>query len=220
MEYDTILIDYDGTLADTYDLVMRSWKYMIHEITGGEADEKVLSERYGEPVSRTVRDFVPSGKEDEGVKIYRRFQEDRYPREIDLYPGAKKTLEYLKDKGCLLGLTTSRLAQTTLIGLEYFGITDMFGAIVTADDTEKFKPDPEPLLLTLSKLGSDPSRALMIGDSDYDLLAARNAGMAFCLVAWSHSITPALRTGDFTPDMVMNDWRELPGLIGLKYCDL
>ena len=68
--------------------------------------------------------------------------------------------------------------------MEKFGIADLFDALVSCDDTDKHKPDPEPLLLGLEKLGAEADKAIMIGDSPFDMKCANNAGVRTGLVSW------------------------------------
>ena len=70
-------------------------------------------------------------------------------------------------------------------GLEKYEIKDYFDTVLTADDTTRHKPDPQPINITLEKLGSVPENAIMLGDTIFDLLCAKNAGVKSVLVSWS-----------------------------------
>ena len=95
----------------------------------------------------------------------------------------------LKDRGYKLGLVTSRLKYTTGLGLDKFELAPYFDYVLTADDTDKHKPDPEPILLTLDKIGSLPEHSVMVGDTMFDLLCARNAGVKSVAVDWTIALT-------------------------------
>ncbi|MDR1795985.1 MAG: HAD-IA family hydrolase [Clostridiales Family XIII bacterium] len=209
----TVLIDYDGTLMDTYDMVIQSWKYTIRKFTGREPDARDFDPYYGEPILETMPRFLPDVPVTESVGVYREYQKDRYLDDIRPYPGAGAALEALRGRGYKLGLVTSRLRRTTLLGLDHFDLTKYFHEILTADETDKHKPDPTPLLMALERLGSVPAEAVMVGDSTFDLGAARAAGTASVLVDWSIAIPPEKRGQEPGPDAVLKAWADLPELL-------
>jgi phosphoglycolate phosphatase len=108
------------------------------------------------------------------------------------FPGARATLDTLAGDGAVrLGIATgkSRRGVDHLLARE--GIADMFATIQTADDAPS-KPHPEMLLRAISETGAAPDRTIMIGDSSYDMLMARNAGAVPVGVAWGYQTAPEL----------------------------
>jgi len=98
---------------------------------------------------------------------------------------------------------------STTLGLEKYKLKECFGAIVTADDTDKHKPDPEPVHIALEKLGSKAEESILIGDARFDVLCARNAGIKSVLVAWSIALSDEERAGEYAPDHVINTAEEV-----------
>lgn len=90
-------------------------------------------------------------------------------------------MRQVKERGEKTGLVTSRLAYTTKQGLEKYDLKDYFDVVVTAEDTKKHKPDPEPVNIALAKLDSRPEHSLMLGDTMFDILCAKNAGVTSVL---------------------------------------
>ena len=74
-----------------------------------------------------------------------------------------------------------------------------FDTIVTCDDTDKHKPDPEPVNIALERLGSRPEEAVMIGDSIFDILCAKGAGVKSVLVSWALAVSDEDQTGENAP---------------------
>ncbi|MDR1815576.1 MAG: HAD-IA family hydrolase [Clostridiales Family XIII bacterium] len=215
-QIDTVLVDYDGTLMDTYGMVERSWLYTVEKVTGRAPDPEEFRPFYGEPIAETMPRFIPADfPVEEAVRIYREYQRGSYLDWIRPFPGAGETLALLKARGYKLGLPTSRLRYTTVAGLDHFGLTGYFDAILTAEDCEKFKPDPEPLFLILERLGSAPERAVMVGDSAFDLGAARAAGVTAILVDWSAALPAgsARRAAAPAADYVLKAWPDLPDML-------
>ena len=90
----------------------------------------------------------------------------------------------LKEKGYKQCIVTSRTTESTLRYLDLFNKQDLFDGMVTCDDTDRHKPEPEPILLGLEKMESAPEEAIMIGDGVFDIKCANNAGVKSALVGW------------------------------------
>ena len=93
-------------------------------------------------------------------------------------------VEYLKEKGYKQCIVTSRTTESTLRYLDLFHKRDLFDGLVTCDDTDEHKPDPEPILLGLEKMNCSKEEALMVGDGVFDIKCANNAGVKVALVGW------------------------------------
>ncbi len=115
----------------------------------------------------------------------------------------------LKARGYKTGIVTSRLWHTTEIGLKKYDMEQYFDAIVTCDDTDRHKPDPEPVNIALERLGSRPEESVMVGDSMFDILCARNAGVKAVLVSWALAVSEEDKTGENAPDYVIEKAEDL-----------
>lgn len=186
----TILFDYDGTLMDTNEVVLRSWQHTFRTIRGHEEDPDEIRKTFGEPLVLTLEKTFPEIPVSESLEVYRTYQREVFTDFVEVFPGMLELLENLKDKGYKLGLVTSRTKDTTWRGLEHYGMDKYFDAVITAGDTDKHKPDPEPILITLDKLDSSPQEAVMVGDTMFDLQCAKNAGVKSIIVDWSITMTP------------------------------
>jgi pyrophosphatase PpaX len=85
--------------------------------------------------------------------------------------------------------------------------------LVTCEDTDKHKPDPEPVRIALRKLSSSPSEAIMLGDSMFDILCARNAGVRSVLVGWQMALSEEDIKGPEGPDFLINKPEDLFSLL-------
>lgn len=185
MKKNTVLFDFDGTIMDTNDVIVKSWQHTFREMEGKERPLEEIFATFGEPLEITMKKFFPDRDTEHALETYRSYQLDHYTELIGLFPGMKGLIQKLKSMGYRLGLVTSRLRNSTEIGLKQFEIFDCFEYIVTADDTDKHKPDPEPVLIALEKLNAEPEEAVMVGDSMFDILCAQNAGVEAVLVGWA-----------------------------------
>lgn len=210
-EINTILFDFDGTIMDTNEVILMSWQHTFKTLANRQEDEQILTATFGEPLDITIKRFFPDVPAEESIKIYRQFQKENFNGLITLFPGMKELLAELKAQDYKIGLVTSRLYRTTMEGLEKYGLHKYFDTIVTPEDTSKHKPDPEPILIALQKLDSKPETSVMLGDTLFDILCARNAGVKSVLVAWSLALAGKTKEdlGKDAPDYIISKPEEL-----------
>lgn len=184
----TVLFDFDGTIMDTNDLILQSWQNTFRVLAGEEVSEDVILPTLGEPLELTLARFFPEVPLQKCLDTYRSWHHDNFVQLIKMFPGMMELLEELKSCGYKLGLVTSRLKYTTMLGIKKYNLGRFFDYILTADDTDKHKPDPAPILITLEKLGSLPEESIMIGDTLMDMGCARSAGVKSVLVDWTIAV--------------------------------
>ena len=100
--------------------------------------------------------------------------------------------------------------------IKWFKLTNLdkfFDVVITLDEVENAKPDPEPLYKALDALGSKPEEAIMIGDNHHDILGGKNAGTLTCGVAWSLKGPEFLK--QFEPDFIIDHMGELLDIVGI-----
>ncbi|WP_324825399.1 pyrophosphatase PpaX [Sinanaerobacter sp. ZZT-01] len=205
----TVLFDFDGTIMDTNDIIIKSWQHTFQTLEGRERSLEEILETFGEPLRITMERVLPDFDTEKAIEIYRSYQFEHYRELIELFPGMKELIEGLKQKGYKLGVVTSRLRNSTEIGLKKYGLIGYFDTIVTADDTNKHKPDPEPIRIALEKLNSEPQETIMIGDSMFDVLCAQNAGVEAVLVSWAMATDAQSKLQDVKPEHVIEKAEEL-----------
>jgi pyrophosphatase PpaX len=123
--------------------------------------------------------------------------------------GVLHALELLHGEGRRLGVVTAKRRATLSLAFEVLPeLRRFFAVTVAAEDTARHKPNPEPLLLALERLGEDAAGAVYVGDSPFDVQAAKAAGIAPFAVTWGriHSRERLEREG---PDVVVETAEEL-----------
>jgi pyrophosphatase PpaX len=118
----TVLFDFDGTVMDTYDVIIGSWQHTFNAIEGKERPVGEIVKTLGEPLEVTMAKLFPYRDTAEMINIYRSYHRDNFGERIKLFPGMKELLAALKEKGYKTGLVTSRLTGTTMEGLEKYEI--------------------------------------------------------------------------------------------------
>ncbi len=171
MNIDTILFDWDGTLAQTLEVWLQTFKEAYAKV-GVYPDDKDISSRFGQWDA-----YIELGVGPKDVEVYSQHLETVYGKleKVELYLGARAVLESLKQDGYKLGLVSTSTSKMLSSALGNNNIEHLFDVIISADDTHKHKPDPTPLFIAIEQLGSKIENVVFVGDSDKDTGAAQNA---------------------------------------------
>ncbi len=190
--YDTFLFDLDGTLLDTIPLIKASMRHALHQHLAYVPDEPALVRGVGTPLLEQVRTHV----RDAGTHViddalvaqiaqtYIEHNLAGHDAQVAPYPGVTETLDALRARGARLGVVTSKPQATARRGLRVCGLEAHFDLVVGMDDVTRHKPDPEPVLHALRRLGVGPERAVFVGDSPHDMHSGRGAGVATGAALW------------------------------------
>jgi pyrophosphatase PpaX len=176
------LFDFDGTLADSLDLIMASFRHATGRVLGAVPDEAVLRAGIGRPLIDQMRGLDPERAEE----LYDVYVEHNLRHHDDLlrpFPGVDELLAALRAQRRRLGIVTSKRRATAERGAELLGL-GAFEVLVGWEDTDAHKPGPEPVLRALELLGADAADALYLGDAPWDIRCGRAAGAATAAVLW------------------------------------
>lgn len=180
----TILFDFDGTLVNTNDVIIASWQHTYRHYTGKEESLEKITACFGEPLLLTMEREFPEIDPEESAGIYRAFQQENADELVTIFPGIEAMLRDLQEKGYRLAIVTSRTRESAERYMNMLGIASYFDDMVSCEDTKIHKPNPEPILLCMQKLGVSQEECIMIGDSPFDIKCANNAGVLSVLVDW------------------------------------
>ncbi|MDI6893015.1 MAG: HAD-IA family hydrolase [Bacillota bacterium] len=206
LRYEAVLFDLDGTLIDTRDLILASFHHALRRVLGRDLPDEVLLAGQGTTLIDQMRCF-DGDRAEELTRVYTEFnlrEHDALARE---FPGVQELLRDLYAIGVHLGVVTSKRREGALLGLRRFGIAPYLTAAVFMEDTREHKPSPAPVREALRRLGCAPARAVMAGDSPYDVQSARSAGVEAVGVAWGSHPPASLREAGAT--VVVHDLGEL-----------
>ncbi|HUV84420.1 MAG TPA: pyrophosphatase PpaX, partial [Methanosarcinales archaeon] len=187
MKFKYILFDLDGTLIDTNQMIIDSFKHTYKTHLNRDIEEKEILLNFGEPLITTLRRYSPENAE-ELYDTYINYNESIHDNSVSLCCNIQECLAQLKEMGCVLAVVTSKRQKMAHRGLELLDIMKYFSVVVTVDDTEEHKPHPAPVLKALEKLGAAPEEAIMVGDSIFDIQCAHNAGVKAVQVTWGASL--------------------------------
>ncbi|HHY21381.1 MAG TPA: pyrophosphatase PpaX [Bacilli bacterium] len=213
MKIDTILFDLDGTLINTNELIIASFLHTLEQYYPGQFTREKVLDFIGPPLYESFQNLDPE-KVDEMITVYRTHNHAFHDELIEEYEGVYETIEALYEAGLKLAVVTTKIRKTAEIGLKLFGLDKFFPVVITIDDVKNVKPDPEPLLLALEKLGSKPETALMVGDNSHDILGGKNTGTKTAGVAWAIKGEAFIRS--FEPDFVLQNMSDLLEIVGVE----
>ncbi len=184
IEISTVLFDLDGTLINTVPLIIASHRHAFNKVLGWiPSDEEILS-TIGEPLLTTFNRYGEQG--DILMEEYINWSVPRTASHSTLFDGIVPMLETLRTLGFLTGIVTARRCDGMAICLDAFKLTALFDVTVCAEDTSRHKPDPDPILLAMERLGvTRADHVLYVGDTARDLESANRAGSHFAAVGWT-----------------------------------
>jgi pyrophosphatase PpaX len=210
VRYRTVLFDLDGTLVDSAAMILASFQHATRTVLRREIPEQELLAAVGGPGLRAQMEALAPDRVEELIEVYS-------DHNVGLHPGLQpcegilELLETLKAEGRRLGVVTAKRRATLTLGFEVLPqLERFFDVTIAAEDTERHKPDPQPLLAALERLDEDPAGAAYVGDSPFDIQAAKAAGMGAIAVTWG-AIHPRQRLEREQPDAIVETCEELRG---------
>ncbi len=182
---DALLFDLDGTLIDTVDLILRSYRHTVgvHGYTP-LSDEEWLK-NLGIPLRMQFRHFTQEPDEIQAmISTYIEHNLEHHDALVLEYPGVRDAVASFSEAGYRLAVVTSKMHGSLERGLERGGYDGLFEVLIGADDVVNAKPHPEPVLMALDKLGVAAERAVFLGDSPFDMASGKAAGVRVGAVTW------------------------------------
>jgi len=207
VRFPVVLFDLDGTVVDSGAIILASMRHATREVLGREYSDAELLQAVGGPGLEAQMHALAPEHVDRLVSVYRAHNEPLHD-ELEACAGMKDVLVRLRDESRRLGIVTAKRRATVELAFESVPLGHLFGTIVGGDETERHKPDPEPLLLAARRLGADPAETAYVGDSPFDVRAAKAAGMYAVAVTWGR-IHDRARLEAEEPDAIVDTAEEL-----------
>lgn len=190
-----IILDFDGTLADTTGVIIRTMQATIKELGLPSRTDQQCAAMIGLRLVE-IPAVLFAGEDVDGdlyADTYRRlFRLYNTEGAVELYPNVAETLKELKNRGIVLTIASSRSNASLSDYIVNLGLTDILSYVVGADDVKEGKPDPEPVNITLEKFGFKPEEVIVVGDTVFDVKMGINAGTRTCGVTYGNGSRESL----------------------------
>lgn len=181
MPLEVALLDVDGTLLDSNDAHARSWVDALAE-RGIDVEFEDVRRRIGKGGDKLLPEITGIPLEDpRGEAISKRrgaIFKEKYLQTLKPFPQVRELLEAMRARGLRLVVATSAKKDESQALIEKAGVADLIDKKTTSDDAEESKPDPDIVVAALKRAKTDAQHAIMLGDTPYDVSAAKKAGVA------------------------------------------
>jgi pyrophosphatase PpaX len=206
MKYDAAIFDLDGTLIDTNGVIIETFKHVLKKEQNIDLSDEEIIRFFGEPLLMTMERYDRANAQ-YLCKAYIEYNETVHDNMVHAMEGARDTILELKKRGIKTGVVSSKRRPMVDRGLNVCGLSGLVDVIITPEDTEKHKPDGEPILKACDILGVNPGRAIMVGDSHFDIQCGRNAGAKTCLV--KYTVIPIQNIIKHKPEFIIDKLLEI-----------
>ncbi len=211
--YRNIILDFDGTITDSRDDIADAQLWVLSQLGVASYRREDLYPFIGKPLHTTFEHLLPPSlhhRIPDASKMYADYYVPRSLVTTKLFPGVRETLEVLQREGRHLAIASTKRGTGIQRATDHFGITGFFVQLQGSEGMP-FKPDPFILNKIVAEQFWEHEETLMVGDTDSDILAGKNAGIATCGVTYGSLSEDELL--EFCPDYVIRSFPELLAVV-------
>ena len=210
------LFDCDGTLVDSQHAIVSAMNQAWRADGLGAPDELAVRRLIGLPLMQAMAQLLPLAGPEQHLRLVLRYKEafsaqrERGDGPEPLFEGVRAALDAVEAAGVLMGIATGKSRRGLVATLEHHGLLGRFVTLQTAD-LGPGKPHPAMVHRAMAETGADPASTLVIGDTTYDMVMARNARVGAVGVAWGYHDPDELRVAG--AQLVCTAWGEIPAAV-------
>lgn len=171
---ESVLFDLDGTLINTNDHIINALLKAMQRESQVKVTREEIAGTFGIPLEKAIQGFDKKNWVNI-LNAYHEFANLKGYDDVSLFDNALTILTHLKEKNIKTAIVTSRRRNNAINYLKHFKMANLFDVVIGPEDCKHHKPHPEPVLLALKYLDSEPSKSCMVGDSPFDIMAANEA---------------------------------------------
>ncbi len=195
--YALLILDFDGTMGDTQSLIVKTMRQTIREMGFAEKSPEEYAATIGLPLAKCFETLFPIDEEmsRKCAETYRRiFDRNNIPGAVSPFAGVVETIRQLHEEGVTTTIASSRGHASVERYVREMHLDDCITYILGADDVEQAKPQVESVLRTLYQQHTPIEKALVVGDTKYDIFMGSHAGVATCGVTYGNGSREELET--------------------------
>jgi phosphoglycolate phosphatase len=205
-----VIFDLDGTLTDSAQGIVSSFRHALGEIGVPVPDGDLAGRVVGPPMHLTLKTMGLGDRVDEAIAAYRADYTTRGWAMNSVFDGIPALLEDLRTAGVRLAVATSKAEPTAKRIIEHFGLDGHFEVIAGASIDGVRSSKSDVLGRALAQLGPLPDRVLMVGDRSHDVLGAATHGIDTVVVEWGYG------AGDFADSGAAMGYRHVSSVADLR----
>jgi phosphoglycolate phosphatase len=203
--FQTYLFDLDGTLIDHFAAIHRAHSHTLQTLGLPAPSLEQVRAAVGGGLERAIGRLAGVGRVEEALAIYRPYWNSTMLEDVQLLPGARDLLEQLHASGATLAVLTNKHGLSSRRICDHLNITPLLKGVYGAGDTPWLKPEAEFVRHALEELGATAPTTLLVGDSPWDVEAAKNTGLtSWCVTTGTHSAAEltAVKADRVFPDLI------------------
>lgn len=184
-KYECVLFDLDGTLVNSYEGILNSYIYTAEKMGLTSLHEREVNEVIGAPLHSVFKErFSLDEKQSRiAIELYRTRYAEKGIYEVQIYSQIEKLLLALQNKKKRLGVATLKKEELAYKMLDYLGIVKYFEVVKGMDEADLLTKK-DIILRAIQQLGTSRENTVLIGDSEYDAIGAKEAGVDFIGVSY------------------------------------
>ena len=213
MSIKAILFDFDGTLANTTDIILAGFHKACREVLQHEVTDEEIIKTFGLTLKAGMEVLADRPEQVDPMRdIYREYFYTNHDAMIKPLPGVAEAIAKLDKQGIKMAVVTSKRRPMALRGLECVGLDRFIKVVIACDDVVQRKPAPDAMLAAIDRLAVRPEECLCVGDSPFDLQSGHNAGTKAAAVTYTlFNWEEMLQQGK--PDYIINSIEDLLKII-------
>jgi HAD superfamily hydrolase (TIGR01509 family) len=180
-----LLLDLDGTIADTLPHVFDAYRHAVAPWVERPPTDAEIEATFGPSERECIALMAPGAGLDEAVRRFHSYHEAHHGRAVKVVAGIADVIDHARSLGWRVGVFTGKGRRPAEFSLVELGLWDRIEHLVSGSDVTRPKPDPEGVFLASEALGVLAGNILLAGDSPADVQAGRRAGARTAAVLWA-----------------------------------
>lgn len=216
MKYKNLILDFDGTLADTKESILHTMKFVAHRFDIENYDETTIENLIGLPLKTSFKKAFSLDEKLilEATSMYRNHYNEIAIDTISLFDGVQDSLSEFYRKGINLTVASSKGKEALIKILKKQNIYNLFTFVGGEEDAKNKKPSPDIVNFIIDKYNYHSNECLVIGDTIFDIEMGQRANVDTCGVTYGNNTREKLETQK--PNYIIDNFRSLTEILNIK----